>query len=224
MDVQEIREKAAAIIKAGLVVGSGHPIPGHTCLESAIALAMGGPFDDKPGCVADPDREYGIAMNDAPWRSKRSRAEALLPLAMAQIGTRGTDRLPWLVKLRYYTITEAVVPEALDTVKASVWAPVSVLNSVVNAAQNCLTNPERLDELQDALETAAETERSLKRYESRFSYCREACAVLSGGGSPAWKCAEAVRYIALESFEDVSRRERALRRGVQTALHAYAET
>lgn len=218
MDVQEIREKAAAIIKAGLVVGSGHPIPGHTCLESAIALAMGGPFNDKPGCVADPDREFGININDAPWGSKRSRAEALLPLAMAQIGTRGTDRLPWLIKLYRYIVAEAVVPEVLDAVKTTVVVPVPVLNSVVSAAHACMENPERLDTLYDVLEATTQ-----HADYPPFGYLHEACRSLLGERR-AWQCANAIRYIALQNYGSVSVRERVLKRGVQAALHAYAET
>jgi hypothetical protein len=108
----ETRQKLTEIVNAGLVGGLGEPRPGSLCLEAAVCLALGEPHGDKPSCVAEPDRVFAIRLNDAAWSSTETRAQALLPLALAQLGTTGTDRSAWVQALALGTV-QRVLPIAL---------------------------------------------------------------------------------------------------------------
>lgn len=108
MITPEQRQRLTEIINAGLVSGLGAPRPGSLCVEAAICLAMGEPHSDRPSCVAAPDRDFAIRINDAMWSSTEARAKALLPLALAQLGTAGSDRGPWVRRLVEGTIRQIV--------------------------------------------------------------------------------------------------------------------
>lgn len=108
MITEETKSKLREVIGAGLVAGAGNPVPGQMCVEAAICFAFGEPHGDAPTCVAEPDRDYAIRSNDARWPSDQARAEALLPLALASLGTAGTDRGPWVRRLAEGTIRRVV--------------------------------------------------------------------------------------------------------------------
>jgi hypothetical protein len=108
----EVIEKLKEIIPQGLVYGLGKPKPGELCVEAAICLALGEPHGDEPSCVHDVDRDFSIALNDAKWSSEKARAEALLPLAIAQLGTAGKDRTKWIKRIAEGTIRK-ILPMAL---------------------------------------------------------------------------------------------------------------
>lgn len=107
------REQLEEIFARGLVSGIG--TEEQTCLEGAIGLVMHGRLNSNPSCVADPDRTWGIVINFAKWSSPQARAEALLPVALAQIGTAGTDRARW-VELVALGTARRVLPLALAAV------------------------------------------------------------------------------------------------------------
>lgn len=94
-DLAEIRRRLLPLLDAGLPVGLGHNAPGAMCVEAAISVAAGEPFGDRPTCVHPVGRSFAIRLNDANWPSNAERAEALAPLAMAQIGTAGLDHTEW---------------------------------------------------------------------------------------------------------------------------------
>jgi hypothetical protein len=108
----ETRQRLTEIINAGLVNGLGKARPGHLCIEAAICLALGEPHSDRPSCVAVPDGDFAIKINDAPWSSPEARAEALLPLALAQLGTAGSDRTAWVRQVAEGMVRQ-IVPIAL---------------------------------------------------------------------------------------------------------------
>jgi len=108
----EQRQKLVEIVNAGLVSGLGEPRPGNLCVEAAVCLALGEAHSDRPSCVAEPDRVFAIRINDAAWSSREARAKALMPLALAQLGTAGTDRSAWAQALALGTV-QHVLPIAL---------------------------------------------------------------------------------------------------------------
>ena len=60
-----------------------------------------------------PCRDFTAILNDAPdWSSPQARAEALLPLALAQLGAADADWAEWVRLLALRTVRE-VVPIAL---------------------------------------------------------------------------------------------------------------
>lgn len=101
------------IFSRGLTEGLG--TRDSTCVEGAIALAMGEGLTDQPSCVAPADRDWAIVINDGPWSSPQARAEALLPIALAQIDTAGADRQAWIEAVVLGT-TRCVLPIVLQSV------------------------------------------------------------------------------------------------------------
>jgi hypothetical protein len=104
----DTRNKIADIVSQGLVCGVGKPVPGQLCLEAAICLALGEPHGDEPSCVAAPDRNFAIRLQDAFPGTSQERAALFLPLGLAQLGTAGTDRLPWLRAVVEGTIRKVI--------------------------------------------------------------------------------------------------------------------
>jgi hypothetical protein len=79
----------------GLTDKNTNPEP-MFCVEAAIAIASGEGVMDHPSCVAVEDRSIAIALNDLPWKDPHARAEGMLGIALAQIGTRGLRRSGWV--------------------------------------------------------------------------------------------------------------------------------
>lgn len=99
--------KLYEIAQRGFCCGYGNPAE-RLCVMSAVALAMGEPHSGEPTCVAGADQIYAVAINDAEWESAEERADALLPLGLAAMGTAGTDREPWVRRLVEGTIRRVV--------------------------------------------------------------------------------------------------------------------
>jgi len=109
---KNVRKKLTNLADKGFVRGLGKPEPGALCVEAAVCLALGEPHSDKPTCVHEADRGLAIRLNDSPWSSNTARAEAMLPLALAQLGTAGTDRKEWVDAVVEGTV-RVIVPIAL---------------------------------------------------------------------------------------------------------------
>lgn len=103
-----------AIFDRGLVAGlKDDADQGRTCIEGAISLVFEGHLGDKPRCVHEVDRRWAIKINDARWSSPEARAQALFPIALAQIDTAGKDRVKWVERVVVGTI-QRVLPIALE--------------------------------------------------------------------------------------------------------------
>jgi hypothetical protein len=200
----ETREKLTKIINAGLVRGLGKARPGRLSIEAAICLALGEPHSDRPSCVAQPDRLFAISINDAPWSSPWVRAEALLPLALAQLGTAGTDRTAWDRRVTEGTIRQ-IVPIALRAA-SSVHPDERHRAAMETAAVRCGREGTRgaANAAWVAATDAATT------YTARA--CRACIYTYTAAGDAADAAAEAV-------YAD---RDDVLRIAVQIALDAYA--
>ena len=105
---QEIRDAVTAAVSTKLVSGLGEPEPGKMCIEAAVCFALGEAHGDSPSCVAEPDRSFAVALNDAAWSSAEARAEAMLPLALAQLGTAGEDRTEWVRAVALGTVQKVL--------------------------------------------------------------------------------------------------------------------
>src|SRR3970282_2263128 len=114
-DFAPVRSKLTEILSHGLVSGLGVREPGKICVEAAVCWALGEGHSDSPSCVAEPDRRFAIRLNDARWSSPAVRAEALLPLALAQFGTAGRKRKRWVELVVLGTI-QKVLPMILRPV------------------------------------------------------------------------------------------------------------
>lgn len=81
--------KVLATVDAGLIGGTkGYEDPGHMCVQSAVAHAMGLAFNDSPSCVHQELRGLGIHMNDDfHWANEKARAKGLRAYAIAELGT-----------------------------------------------------------------------------------------------------------------------------------------
>jgi len=131
----EIRDRITTAIAPGLVSGLGQPEPGQMCVEAAICWSMGEPHGDRPTCVASPDRDYAVAINDSAWSSPAIRAKHMLPLALAQLGTAGTDRTAWEARVLEGTIRR-VLPLSLRAA-ARVHPDATHQAALIAAADRC---------------------------------------------------------------------------------------
>jgi len=197
-DTAKLRE----LFDRGLGSGLG-TADGQVCIEGAIALACGLPLSDCPPCVAGPDRDYAIEINDARWSSPRVRADALWPLALAQIGTAGTDRGPWVRKLEDLMIRRVVpwwLRRAADRIPAHA-------ESLRAAADEC--------EREGTWESArrAHAAAAAASYATDAAYAAYATAASAAGGSAAG--AAAASYAAAGAGDEI------LRISVGCALDAY---
>ena len=93
------------------------------------------------GCVASPDRDYAVAVNDSAWSSPEARAQHMLPLALAQIGTAGTDRTVWEAHVLEGTIRR-VLPLPLRAA-ARVHPDATHQATLVAAADRCASDGTR---------------------------------------------------------------------------------
>jgi hypothetical protein len=108
-----IAEKVRDTVNAGLVKGVGKPVAGQMCVEAAVCYALGLPHGDNPGCVSPALRSIKITLNDKAWSSPQARAEGLLRLAVAQLGSAGVlDNKEFMRRVADMTIRR-IVPIAL---------------------------------------------------------------------------------------------------------------
>ena len=224
--MQTTEDKLKEIIAAGLVDGLGHPRPGELCLEAAICLALGEPHGDEPSCVHEADRRFSIVINDAEWSSPQERAEALLPLALAQLGTAGRDRSKW-VKLLTENIIRRVVPIALRAA-ADVHHDQTHRDALRREATRC--------EEKGASEAAKSAYACAKSaYAAAYSvaysaaYAANAAAYAAkSAASVAASAAASAAHAAYAAYAhaphaDAHKQDEVLRVAVQCALDAYAE-
>ena len=235
MTTPEQRQRLIEIINAGLVRGLGEARPGSLCVEAAICLAMGEPHSDRPSCVAVPDGDFGIRINDAPWSSPEARAEALLPLALAQLGTAGTDRGPWLRRVVEGTIRQ-ILPIALRV--AARVHPEEQHRAALEAAAVCCEQEGTRDAAGRAAYDAANAEAAAA---ARAAAAAAAHAAARAADATARAAAATARAAAAEAAAEAAAAARAvtddgdavdaaadaarddvLRLAVQIALDAYA--
>ena len=105
-------------IKPGLVKGIGKPVPGQMCVEAAVCYALGQPHGDDPECVAPSVRAFKIVLNDSDWPSEQARADGMMEIGIAQLGTRGEiDEKEFAKKMAELTIRR-VLPISLRALAA----------------------------------------------------------------------------------------------------------
>lgn len=220
-------ETLREIIGAGLVDGLGEPRPGELCVEAAICLALGEPHGDEPSCVHAADRDFAVVINDAKWSSPQERAEALLPLALAQLGTAGQYRSRW-VKLLAENIVRRVVPMALRAA-ASRQDNETRRNALRHAATRC--EEEGTPEAAEAAYATAALAAKSAAYAAKsaaYSAFKAAYAVHDAAYSAnaaiyaADAAASAAAALSLHAAA-AHKRDEVLRAAVQCALDAYAE-
>lgn len=208
-DTELLRE----IIGRGLIHGIGNATAdeGQTCIEGAIALACGGDLSDSPPCVHWADRAYSIEVNDAGWSSPSARAEALLPLALAQVGTAGADRTEWARRVAEGTIRR-VLPLALRTAATADGMPADHAASLRNAADRC----ER-----EGTESSAKAAYAVARDAgaARAAEAAARAAWAAGSAGAVWNAGRTAR--AAVAGVAGAARDAVLRESVAVALDAY---
>ena len=106
-------EKFVSLLDHGLVSGLGKQEPGKMCIEAAWCCALGLPHGDDPGCVGAAVRAYKIRLNDSLWSSNAARANGMLKLGIAQIGSDQLDQTEFRKRIVEATIRR-IVPIALQ--------------------------------------------------------------------------------------------------------------
>lgn len=86
---EKLVNKLSEVISHGLTCGLGNPKPGQMCVEAAVCYALGEDHGDEPSCVDYSVSNFKICLNDREeWRSNKNRADGLLRVAIAQLGTK----------------------------------------------------------------------------------------------------------------------------------------
>ena len=215
----EQESRLRSIFDRGLCSGMGKE-GGQVCVEAAVSLALypDGGLSDAPECVAAPDRRYAIRINDAAWSSPEVRADALWPLALAQVGTAGTDRCEWVRRVVEGTIRR-VVPMVME--RAAEARPYHA-EALRAAAERCRREGTREAAL-SAKKAAAYTTASAA---SAATYAASAAAYTAASADAAAAAAAAAdAYAAYAAYAyayaDAEWRDRVLRESVSVALDAY---
>jgi hypothetical protein len=218
----ETRQRLAEIINAGLVSGLGTPKPGGLCIEAAICLALGEPHSDRPSCVAEPDRKFAIVINDAQWSSSEARARALLPLALAQLGTAGTDRSAWIQALALGTV-QRVLPTALRAAglheHAERCAQVTTLEEALAAAYAAAGPATAATALAAATPLAAALAATRR---AAYATTADAEAAAYAARAATAYAARATAYAADAADARAAIRDEILKTAIRVALDAYA--
>lgn len=86
----EIVNRLIDVVSHGLIKGAGTPTPGNMCIEQAVAYACGLEFNDNPiTCVTPEIATFKRNLNDLGfWLSNQNRAQGLLALGIAQLGSK----------------------------------------------------------------------------------------------------------------------------------------
>jgi len=206
-------------IKPGLVKGVGKPVPGQMCVEAAVCYALGQPHGDDPECVAPSVRAFKIALNDSDWPSEQARADGLMEIGIAQLGTRGEiDEKEFAKKLAELTIRR-ILPISLRALAAipffagehaeklnacadfcekegSEAAARSAARSAESAARSAAWSAESAAESAEAAARSAESARSAARSaeaaaRSARSAARSAEAAARSAEAAAWSAESA---------------------------------
>jgi hypothetical protein len=205
------------IFSRGLTSGLGTR-EGATCIEGALSLAMGLPLSDEVPCVAVPDRFFAIRLNDAAWSRPQVRAAALWPLAHVQIGTAGTNRVPWAKRVVEGTIRR-IVPEAVDAVARRVPGHAEALRA---AAQQCRDEGTR-EAARHARDAAAAYAAAYAAYAAAYAaYAAAADAAAYAAAYADAAYADAADAAAYAADAEAVEIDRILTIAVQVALDAYA--
>lgn len=183
------------------------------------------------GLVAAPDRAFAIRVNDALWSSPEARAQALLPLALAQQGTAGTDRGPWVQRVVEGTIRR-IVPIALR-VAARVHPDEQHSAALEDAAIRCERKGTRVaayaavSDARAARAAAYAADAAEDAAYAAYAYAADANFVdaVAAADYAARAAAYAVLSVAADAAyaaSDRDDRDDVLRLAVQIALDAYA--
>ena len=217
----DIEQRLEAIFEKGLVAGIGEGKPGSLCIESAIVFARGLPHSDKPPCVHEVDQSFWIAINDGPWLSKYSRASALLPAALAQLGTVNKDRKAWLAAVTL-GIVRTIAPRVLQAA-ANAGVEDRFRLELLSAASGCKSaTRDNLGNVVWEVLTAVDSSRGASHGAETATFLRRARSLaqaLQGGILNPFRSRRASfmgRAAAVGS-------ETELRQAVEIALTAYAE-
>ena len=176
-------------IKPGLVKGVGKPVPGQMCVEAAVCYALGQPHGDDPECVAPSVRAFKIALNDSDWPSEQARADGLMEIGIAQLGTRGEiDEKEFAKKLAELTIRR-ILPISLRALAAIPFFAGEHAEKLNACADFC--------EKEGSEAAARSAARSAESAARSAAWSAESAA--ESAESAAWSAAEAAARSAAES-------------------------
>ena len=158
IDFPKVIKKFDKILERGLCGGLGTP-NGKMCIEAAISIALGLPFNDSPKCVEPVIRTFKIAINDKNWSSSHARAKALRNIGIAQIGSYGVVSGVEFVKRLSEKIIRVLLPEMIRDLFPDD-------KNLQECADKCERDgtEEAAHELRSTAESAAESAKSAAKY------------------------------------------------------------
>jgi len=203
-------------IRHGLTSGWGKPEPGRGCVEAAVNVVLGLPHKESPvSCVGEPDLTFAIYLNDAPWSSDAARAEGMVDLAIAHLGSATmtpAQREKWV---RYIAegIIKRVLPMALrasELIQEAQRCEEEGTAKAARAAEEAALSADKVWAMRAAANAAKAAERA-QRHASEAA----ACSAWSPAGAAAL-CAVVLWATAPSPGNDAPLREAA-----KIAVEAY---
>lgn len=171
VDLDAVRARLAEIVSSGVVADIGTREPGRCGIDAAICWAEGAAHGDTPSTVAPADLGYLRQIADGAWPSPQARADALLPLALAAVGTATANRKAWA--------------EAVTRGTAA-----RVLPLVLDAAADHHHNPRTATEMRSAADLLR-ARHILRGIEAALSFSGRSCTFVNSSAHTAQRAAGA---------------------------------
>ena len=138
---EALAKRVIAVVSKGLSCGLGTPVPGSMCVEAAVCYAMNLPHGDEPTCVHADVRKFKIHLNDSSWSSNKARAEGMLRIAIAQLGSESIDIQIFKQELQRLTIKRIVATALREAAKLH--PEQKHKDALEQAAKDCEANPSK---------------------------------------------------------------------------------
>ena len=184
-DYTKVVEKLIEIIPQGLVEDLGVPVAGRMCVEAAVCYALGLDHSDNPPCVGAAVRNFKIKLNDSAWSSKEARAEGMLKIAVAQLGSNSLDQQEFAQRLTM-KIVNRLLPEVYS----------EVLPDYQTEYLKTATTIEEAKEAADAAASDAYTAADASDASDAYIAAAAAAAYAADASDAAYAAAAAAAYAA----------------------------
>ena len=137
MVTAELVRRVVDLFQLGLRFGGGW-LPGQMCAEEVVCHALEPEvWNDYPPGVSPSVRTLLIGLNDTDWSTNRARADGLLALTVAQLGTAGTIDETEFVERVIQVLTARLIPEMFKDVASVLDEPHK--SQLLQAADSCET-------------------------------------------------------------------------------------
>jgi hypothetical protein len=198
-------KRVLEVVDAGLVSGLGRAKPGQTCVEGAITVALGLPFNAEPICAHKVMCSLKVTLNDAGWSSPAARAKGLRKLALLQLGTATTLDGQEFARRVSLMVVNTIIPETLMIVADMAGMPAKHKTALVTAAKACESAVDLAAASDAASDAASAASAAIYAASDAASAASDAARAASAASYAASDAASAVSYAVSYAASDAAR-------------------